>query len=79
MSSALCLVAWRRNGLAMLADPRTFENGAGDVANPDSSSCVSALGVPKRRSVVDSRAVMTLSLLRETPPFIGPNLVSLDN
>ena len=38
--------------------------------------------VPKRRSqqgVVGSRAVMTLSLLLETPPFIGPKLLSLDN
>ena len=38
--------------------------------------------VPKRRSqrgVVDSRAITTLSLLLETPPFIGPNSLSLDN
>ena len=38
--------------------------------------------VPKRRSqqgVVDSRAVTTMSLLLETPPFIGPNSLSLDN
>ena len=37
---------------------------------------------PKRRSqqgVVESRAVTTLSLLLETPPFIGPNSLSLDN
>ena len=35
----------------------------------------SPMFVPKRRSqrgVVGSRAVMTLSLLTETPPFIGP-------
>ena len=38
--------------------------------------------VPKRRSqkgVGDSRAVTTLSLLLETPPFIGPSSLSLDN
>ena len=38
--------------------------------------------VPKRRSqqgVVDSRVVTTLSLLLETPPFKGPNSLSLDN
>ena len=37
--------------------------------------------VPKRRSqrgVVDSRAITTLSLLLEFPPFIGPNSLSLD-
>ena len=45
MSSALWLVAWRQSGLAMLADPCTVVHRAGDVVDPDSSSCVSALGV----------------------------------
>ena len=43
MSSALWLVARRHSGFAMLADPRTIVHGAGDLANPDLSSRVSAL------------------------------------
>ena len=45
MSSALWLVARRRSGFAVLADPGTFAHGAGDVVNRDSSSLVSAQGV----------------------------------
>ena len=113
MSSALWLVVWRRSGLAMLANPRTFVYGAGGCRSPGfvlSCPCPGSratgapillyflllvsvpiiLGpyrlvprpmfVPKRRSqqgVVNSRAVTTFLL--ETPPFIGPNSLSLDN
>ena len=34
MSSALWLVALRRSGFAMLADPRTVERGAGAFKTP---------------------------------------------
>ena len=44
MSSAFWLVAWRRSGFAVLADPCTVVHGASGVDNPDSSSRVPAPG-----------------------------------
>ena len=45
MSSAYRLVAGWRNGLAVLAGPRTVAHGAGDVDIMGWPSCALALGV----------------------------------
>ena len=44
MLSTFWLVACRWSRFAVLMDPRTVVHGAGDVNNPDLSSCVPALG-----------------------------------